>query len=138
MNRVAELLWVTLMLGGTFTALFILSFIEYFWGDGDGARLGFCAAFAVFALPLFIGSLLLVCRRKAGLRFLRFGSVSFLIARQHLVWRQIQELELDTDYAVYMYKVVGRAKSDETSQAPASSNPTSSDIQKENAVEQEH
>lgn len=109
MKRFPFILWLPGGLGAIFTGLFIASWVAYFWGDGDGERAGFCTVVAVFAIPLLVGSLQLLRRRRSGFRLLRFGLV--LLICEPRVRRMLLSLEHHPDYIEYMTGGTSRSRS---------------------------
>lgn len=100
MKRIPGILWVTLLVGAIFTGLFVASWVAFFWGDGDSERAAFCTAVAIFGVPLFAGSILVMRRRTAGLRLLKFGSVLFVCEPHGLF--AIWGLAKDPDFKEFM------------------------------------
>jgi hypothetical protein len=79
MKPVPHVLLVPIGAGVIFTWLFLVSWVAYFWGDGDGERAPCCTLFEVFAGPLLAGSALALRGRRFGLYLLRFGSILCMV-----------------------------------------------------------
>jgi hypothetical protein len=100
MKNWPAILLVGILTGGIFTSLFVASWVEYFWGDGDGERAGFCTFVEVFAGPLLAGSVQALRGSPSCLRMLRWGAFLFLMLPS--VWRAFRYLECDASYLAYM------------------------------------
>lgn len=93
MNRFPAVLLVPGLVGIIFSALFVASWIEFFWGDGDAERAEFCTTIEVFAAPLLFGSILLLMRKESGLWMLNFGSIIlFCVPSTRRTLLRMQEL----------------------------------------------
>jgi hypothetical protein len=90
----------SITIGLTFTVLFILSWIMFLWGDGDSGRMAVCTFFAIFAMPLFIGSVLVFLRRRSGLRFLRFGS--WILLCEPGTWARLRTIDKNPIVAAHL------------------------------------
>lgn len=100
MRNWPPILWVGLMNGGIFTGLFVASWIDYFWGDGDGERAGFCTFVELFAGPLLLGSIQALRGRLSCLRLLRVGAFVFVAFPP--VFRIFRHLEWDASFVAYL------------------------------------
>jgi hypothetical protein len=100
MKKWPFILQVSLLAGGIFTGLFVASWVEYFWGDGDSERASFCTFVELFAGPLFVGSVQALRGRKSCLRLLRIGAFVFFAFPP--VWWALRHLEHDQSYIAYL------------------------------------
>lgn len=89
-----------ILLGGLFSGLFVASWFELFWGDGDEERVQFLCAVEVFAGPLVVGAIQATRGKQIGARLLRFGSLLFIIFPP--IWRELRHLETFPPYIDYL------------------------------------
>lgn len=100
MKRFPQALLLPGSAGAILTGLFIASWVAYLWGDGDGERAVFCSAVAVFAVPMLVGSVQLLRRRRSGFRLFRFGL--WLFVCEPRVRRMLLSLDRHPDFIEYM------------------------------------
>jgi hypothetical protein len=89
-----------ILAGLIFNGLFVASWVEFFFGDGDDERALFCSFLEVFAFPLLIGSILALRGHESCLKWLRVGALMFIVVPT--AWRALSHLDCDESYLAYM------------------------------------
>jgi hypothetical protein len=99
-KQVPPILWLTLGVGLIFDSMCVACWVLFIFVDCSEGALAVTSAFAVFTGPLLAGTLLILFRRPAGMRWLRFGSVIFICEPGSLI--EIWMLKNDPRYIAYM------------------------------------
>jgi hypothetical protein len=86
MRRLPHFLWVPFGCGAGFAGMFVFGWGAFLVGKMDTGGVVFITAVQVFTLPLLIGSILLMRKRRSGFTWLKIGSICFIAEPFHL-WK---------------------------------------------------
>jgi hypothetical protein len=106
----------TTLISVTFTGLFVAMWWAYFFDTMDTFGVVFISGVGVFMIPMLIGSILVICRRRVGLAFIKFGSLMLFFRPFEVIkiWR------LDSDPECVEYLRHGELKRKKPSGSPES------------------
>jgi hypothetical protein len=99
-HPVAETLRTPQCVGAGVSILMVFACVWYALGWTDVGAVEVTSLFAIFSIPLFVGSTLLLRRKRAGLPLLKFGSVLLVVEPFTLI--EIWGLEKSPQYHDYM------------------------------------
>ena len=99
-SRLLHTLNLARCIGAAFTLLFVVMWVAYALGQMDVGGVIFISGVAVFAIPLLVGSILVLHRKEAGLPLMKLGSV--LLIAEPLTFFAIWFMKDDPEYRQYV------------------------------------
>src|SRR5438045_1987225 len=103
--RLRQILRLTTIFGVIFTSAFVLVLFCYCstGGKTDPVGVASFSIMAIFSIQLLVGSILVMCRKKAGLPLLKFGS-PFVFLGSPRAASAIWKLESNPEFHAYLQR----------------------------------